>query len=365
MNKNQRRLQFFLQNWQRNGTLFQKQCFYFFKKNLPLWKNAIIDFFHFILIFRKKFTEDRVFNQSASLTFVTLLGFIPFIIFTVFFLPELPFLKLESQFTEIIKSIFVPDSADQIYEHIAQLAQRKISFNLFSFLILLFTSYSLFKIINDTFDNILNAHETKKRSFFQDIVKFFGMTIFGSLLILILLSASSLPIISKFFRAPFLQSFFLYVTPFILLFIVFTIGFFYIPTVKVSRKSILIGAAVSSSVWILFKSVFNWYIFNLTNTKLIFGYLASIPIFLFWIYANWIIILSGVIIVSILEKRHVKREISKKELRTIRITLEKVVTEEDIEKIERLKTDEEILLKSLRLLTNSTLSQKINKPTEV
>jgi membrane protein len=352
MNKKRNYHSHIFRDFFRKSLFLKKSAFFYCKTHIPKWKNAMFDFYKFTIVFRKKFLEDSVFNQSASLTFVTLLGFVPVIIFILFFLPEMPFLKLESHIGDVIKNIFVPESANQIFEHISELAQRKISFNLFSFIILLFTSYSLFKIINDTFDHILVAKEEGKRGFLSDMVKFIGMTVFGSLLILILLSASSLPLISKFFVVPFLQTIFTYFAPFILIFIVFTLGFFYIPSVKVSRKSIFIGAAVSASFWILFKSIFNWYIFNLTNTKLIFGYLASVPIFLFWIYANWLIILSGVIIVSILEKRHIKPVISKRELKTIRITIEKVMFEDEIDKLKEMKLSQNEFAEILKSISD-------------
>jgi membrane protein len=352
MNKRKKQFSFLYKKINQKSSLFRKSFYYYLKIHLPVWKQILKDLFQFIQVFRKKFVENNVFNQSASLTFITLLGFVPFIIFILFFLPEMPFLKIGSHIGDIIKNIFVPDSANQIFEYISDLAQRKISFNLFSFIILLFTSYSLFKIINDTFDRILYAKEEGSRGFFSDMVKFIGMTIFGSLLILILLSASSLPLISAFLDVPLLQTFGTYFTPFLLIFIVFTLGFFYIPSVKVSKKSIFIGAAVSASFWILFKSFFNWYIFNLTNTKLIFDYLASVPIFLFWIYANWIIILSGIIIVSILEKRHIKPLVSKRELKTIRITIEKVMFEDEIEKIKELKLSQNDIADLLRMIVN-------------
>ncbi len=285
---------------------------------------------NFIKAFRIKFKEESIFKESAALTFVTLLGFIPFIIFILFFLPQLPFLKLESQLSDILISIFLPSSAEQISEYISQIAHQNISFNLFSFMILLVTSYSLFKIINDSFDNILNVHEKRKKDFLFNFVKFLGMTIFGSLLILILLSTSSIPIVSKFFKLHYLQEIALYMTPFFILFIIFSLGFFFIPTIKVKSKSIFIGSAISATFWIIFKSLFNWYIITLTNTKLIFGVLATLPIFLFWIYANWIIILSGIIIVSILERRHIKSELPENDLQKVKITFEKIVNEKNI-----------------------------------
>lgn len=284
--------------------------------------NNILKFF---VAFWKKFNEDRIFKESAALTYVTLLGFIPFIIFLVFFLPELPFLKLGEQITVITKSIFVPESAEIIFDYITQVTNRRIPFNLISFIILLFTSYSLFQIINSTFDNILNAREMKSKSFFTEIIRFFGMTIFGSVLILVLLSAISLPIVSKYMNIAILQRLSLFVSPFFILTIIFSLGFFYIPTVKVKKRSILIGAAISATVWILFKSFFNWYISTLTNIELIFGVLGAVPIFLIWIYANWIILLSGVIIVSILEKRHLRKRYQAQDQELLKISIEGTV----------------------------------------
>lgn len=279
----------------------------------------------FAVTFSRKYNEDNIFKESAALTYVTLLGFIPFLIFLLFFLPNLPFLQLEENISELALSIFVPESAEAIFDYISQIANQRIPFNLISFFILIFTSYSLFQIINSTFDNILNAKEIKSKSFFTEIIRFFGMTIFGSVIILALLSAISLPIASKYLNLPFLQNLSLYITPFLILFIIFTLGFFYIPTVKVKKRSIIIGAAVSAAVWILFKSFFNWYISTLTNIELIFGVLGAIPIFLIWIYANWMIMLSGVIIVSILEGRHLRLKPTESDQERIKISIERTL----------------------------------------
>ncbi len=294
-------------------------------------KNCKLMFF--LQAFRTKFSQEGIFKESAALTFVTLLGFVPFLIFIIFLLPELPFLKIQSQIKDILISIFLPSSAELISNYIAQIIEQKISFNSLNFLILIFTSYSLFKIINDSFDRILNVHELRKKGLLSNFVKFLGMAIFGGLLLLILFSAASVPIIAQFIEFPFLQKTSLYLTPFILLFIIFTLGFFLIPTIRVTKRSLFIGSAISAVFWIIFKSLFNWYIAHFTNFELIFGVLASIPIFLFWIYANWIIILSGVIIVSILEKRHIRPKILPREQRKLKITFEKYIGDENYDKI--------------------------------
>ncbi|MCF7911737.1 MAG: YihY family inner membrane protein [Candidatus Cloacimonetes bacterium] len=283
----------------------------------------------FLSLFGKKFLKDRVFNQSASLTFVTLLGFVPFLIFLFFLIPELPFASGQSLETFLI-SIFVPDSAQQIGEYIAKITTQKISFNLFSFMLLIFTSYSLFRIINDTFDTILGAASQKNKNFFGDIIKFFGMCVGGVLLLLILISTSSVPILLKFIEIPFLQGILTYISPFLIMFVIFTLGFFFIPTVKIRYSSIFIGAGTSALIWIIFKYAFDWYIYNLTNMQIIFGVVSFVPIYLFWIYANWVIILSGVVLVAILDGRLQINESLLPNTQKIRIIIEKEVNQDEV-----------------------------------
>ncbi|MBT3755141.1 MAG: YihY family inner membrane protein [Candidatus Cloacimonetes bacterium] len=317
-------------------------------------KNKI---FPFIKIFWKKYNEDKIFKESAALTYVTLLGFIPFIIFLLFFIPDLSFMQTEEQISKLALSIFVPESAEMIFDYIKQIANKRIPFNLISFFILLFTSYSLFQIINSTFDNILNAKEIKSKNFLTEITRFFGMTIFGSVIILAILSAISLPIVSKYFELPFWQHLSLYLTPFLILFIIFTLGFFYIPTVKVKKRSIVIGAAVSAIIWILFKSFFNWYITTLTNIELIFGVLGAIPIFLIWIYTNWVIMLSGVIIVSILEGRHKRDESMMKDMENIKISIERTLPRSSKNR----KTKSELSRKDIKEILQEILNEPKKK----
>jgi uncharacterized BrkB/YihY/UPF0761 family membrane protein len=159
------------------------------------------------------------------------------------------------------------------------------------------------------------------------------MTLFGGLLILILFSATSLPFFSNFFNLGILQQLSVYVTPFVLLFLIFSLSFLFIPSVKVQFKSIVIGAGSAAIAWIIIKSFFNWYIIHLTNIEIIFGVLAFFPIFLFWIYINWIVILSGVIMVSILENRQAPQEITTENKDRIKVTFEKLIDSDELETI--------------------------------
>ena len=79
---------------------------------------------------------------------------------------------------------------------------------------------------------------------------------------------------------------------FLLYWMVFTLFFLLVPNRRVQIKHALIGAFLSTVLFELAKAGFVGYVSN-TNYKVIYGALATIPIFLFWLYLVWIVVLFG------------------------------------------------------------------------
>ena len=79
--------------------------------------------------------------------------------------------------------------------------------------------------------------------------------------------------------------------------------YFFATTIHFRASSLFIGSAVASLLWIIVKLGFDFYISNLTNMEVVYGVIATLPIFLFWIYLNWAIILLGVVLIAVLENK--------------------------------------------------------------
>jgi membrane protein len=79
---------------------------------------------------------------------------------------------------------------------------------------------------------------------------------------------------------------------FFLSWMAFSIFFLLVPNRRVQIKHALIGAFLSAVLFELAKAGFVAYVSN-TNYKVIYGALATIPIFLFWLYLVWIVVLFG------------------------------------------------------------------------
>ncbi len=255
-----------------------------------------------LLLFKKNFREKRILKESAALTFTTLLGIIPFLIFIFFVIPQNPFSDLTLKLRESLINILLPKSIDKVLVYLNTFLASRRSYNIINIIFAMITAYSLFNTISDTFDNILNVHFKKRLNIYNKALKFFGTILFGSFFIAIIISSISVVYFKFLAKFSFLYIFSLYFIPFFLLFIALIFTYAFIPTINLRATSIIYTSIITSIIWVLVKVFFNFYIEYLTNVEVIYGFLASVPIFMLWVYLSWIIILSGVIVVSILEK---------------------------------------------------------------
>lgn len=271
------------------------------------WSKTII----FFKLFTKRIIEERIPRESAALAYVTILGFIPFITFIIMIAPDLPFFNVKGKIADVVAQHFIPGSAQAVMDMIGDMISRRMSLNIMAFTILLVSAYLLFNNIQRTFDRILSSQTYEKTDIVSQSVKFIGTLVFGLIILVVLFSSSSLPIISRIVKLR-LFTWMTYILPFIMQFFLLYFLYIFFPSRRIKNRSIIIGALWTTVIWVLLKSVFDYYIYNLTSYQAVYGVLAALPIFLFWIYVNWIIILSGVVLVSILDER-IRRELTQKE----------------------------------------------------
>lgn len=275
----------------------------------------------YLKTFYRRIMKEGVMKESASLTYITILSIVPFLSFLFLIAPDLPFLNLGDKLREVVAKNFIPGSANAIMNFVDELFMRKVGFNIFNFVLLIVTSYSLFNVIQNTFDRILSLQKKLHQDIITQLVKFFGTIIFGFLISLMLFSSSSIPLVSRLLKLPLLQ-WMLLIVPFFLQFLALVFLYMLIPSVRIRRSSLIRGAFWTTVVWVLAKSLFDWYIYNLTNMEAVYGVMAVLPIFLMWIYLNWVIILAGVVLVSMIETKDNASLLESDPLGTVRITLE-------------------------------------------
>ncbi|MDI3503858.1 MAG: rane protein [Candidatus Cloacimonadota bacterium] len=275
----------------------------------------------FLRLWFGRILSEKVPREAGSLAYITILGFIPFITFILMLAPDLPFLNLKEKIGDVVAQNFIPGSAEAVMEMINGMIARRMGLNIMVFIILLISSYLLFNNIRYAFDRILSTHAPQHTDLFTQFVKFFGTVVFGLLIIVLLFSSSSLPIISRLLKLK-VFTWLMYILPFILQFLALFFLYMLMPSIKVKHKSLLLGAFWTTVIWMIVKSGFDYYIYNLTSFQAVYGVVAALPIFLFWIYVNWIIILGGIVMVSVIDKGVRSQVIQKSPQKVVRISLE-------------------------------------------
>lgn len=81
-------------------------------------------------------------------------------------------------------------------------------------------------------------------------------------------------------------------TPLITMWLLLFLCYSLLPNTRVNKKSAAIGALVSAIIWVMVASIFAFFATRLGTTTL-YGALAMLPLFLLWIWLNWMVALFG------------------------------------------------------------------------
>lgn len=264
--------------------------------------SRIKSFFLFLYKAFKRFEQDEIFKEAAALTYMTLLGSVPFLMLVFFILPDLPGFDLKSYLSELLVSVMLPDSAAKGGAYLTKLLNQNVPSNIFNVALLTLTSFGLFRFISGSFDRILTVDKGDKDGIFVKFGKFLMMIFFGFLFTIIILSSTSVAVLSQLLHLPIISNVSFIVIPFLIFFIINAFIYFFATSVKIKFRSLITGTLIASGIWSIAKLGFDFYIVNLTNINLVYGVIATIPIILFWIYLNWIIIIFGVELIAFYER---------------------------------------------------------------
>lgn len=94
-------------------------------------------------------------------------------------------------------------------------------------------------------------------------------------------------------RVPLFGSVTFTLAPFVLSWGIFTAVYVLMPNTRVSFRAAVAGGVVAGTAWEIMKAVYVWYNARVVTASTFYGPLASIPIFLLWVYLSWVVVLLG------------------------------------------------------------------------
>ena len=243
----------------------------------------------------KRFLDDRLFQAAAALAYTTVFALVPLAMVVFGVLSAFPvFNEWKDQLSGYIFSNFVPTAASSVEKYIARFTESAGQLTIAGVIALVISLLVTLTSVESTFNHIWRVSSSRPK--LSRFLVYWTVLTLGALV-----AVASLALSARFFELPMfataegqvLQAFALNVTPVFIEFLAITAIYRVVPHRTISLRYAVAGALLATVLLELVRWGLGIYLSSFDGYQKIYGALASVPIFLLWIYLGWVSILLG------------------------------------------------------------------------
>ncbi|MRR38319.1 YihY/virulence factor BrkB family protein, partial [bacterium] len=270
-------------------------------EDLKGFSRAWVRSLRIILIAQKEFIKDECSSKASSLTFFSLLSIVP--ILALGFAIAKGF-GLQSHLEKLVFEQFAghEDVVMQVVFFSRNLMERT-SGGVIAGIGAVFLIWSVFKILNiieQAFNSIWEIPES--RTWGRKLSDYLSIMLISPVL-LVMSSSATLLISTQIQQLGQTFSFLgmlspaigmlLKVLPYVLIWLLLTFLYVFLPNVKVSMLSGLLGGITAGTAFVLVQWAYIRFQVGVAGYNAIYGSFAALPLFLIWMNLSWQIVLAG------------------------------------------------------------------------
>jgi membrane protein len=241
-----------------------------------------------------RFKGDKCSSVAAELTVTSMLALVPLTTVIFSLLSLIPdFQDLALQLQQLMFEYFVPSTGESVQLYLQEFVGKAKGMSSVGLLMLFATALLMMRTIDSSFNNIWQIKSGK--SFLRTFLVYWAVLTLGPIFLGTSLGITSylksLPLVSDA-----VQQDSIWVTlllPMAMETIAFTVMFLIVPNRRILLFHAIISAFVTALLFEVAKSGFGIFVEYFSTYQIIFGALATIPLFLIWVYLSWSIILFG------------------------------------------------------------------------
>jgi len=243
-----------------------------------------------------RFIRDGCLERAGALSFTSVLSLVPAAAISLAFLSAIPqFGQVRADVEYWLAGYLLPHASDAAINAFRSFVAKAGNLTGIGFVGLAVTALMLLWTVNSAFDTIWRV--TRPRPLLIRLLAYWAILTIGPLLIggALSLSAALMATGARYGGATFTWSMG-WITPFIpflLQTIAFTLLYLITPNRRVSWRDALAGGVAAAVMFETVKHGFAFYIRLFPTYDAIYGAIATIPVFLVWIYLCWIATLLG------------------------------------------------------------------------
>ena len=257
--------------------------------------NVLLNLWQFVRHVWRRFLDDSVQTNAAALAFSTILALVPAAAVTFSMLSIFPVFEEWSLYLEdFMYKNLVPAAGEAVQTQLQEFIGQTARLTAFGLLFLLVSALLLLFTIEESLNKIWRVQDN--RPLVQRVLSYWAVLTLAPLLM-----GASLSLTSYFVSTALeggggsdtIQNLFTTALPFLFEFLAFVLLYVVVPNCPVKFRHAVVGGLVAAVLFEIAKHGFTWYISNFHSYEVIYGALASIPIFLIWVYLSWLVVLVG------------------------------------------------------------------------
>lgn len=259
-------------------------------------KRTLLRQLQMMVLVIRDFYNNRSLLRASALTYYTILSLVPLLALTFALLKAFGVQNQLQPF--ILEKLNVGDGqiAEAIVGYInnTQVAQM----GAVGLVFLLIAVISLLTNIEAAFNDIWGVNSL--RPLLRRFSDYLSVILVGPVLLISAISMTS-SLISHSFTQRLLEMqmigslivFVLKTTPFIFMWLAFTLLYVFMSNIKVQWRAALFGGVVGGTLWQLAQLGYVHFQVGVARYNAIYGTMAALPIFMVWVYLSWVIVLFG------------------------------------------------------------------------
>ncbi|MBC7905850.1 MAG: YihY family inner membrane protein [Rhodospirillaceae bacterium] len=240
-----------------------------------------------------RFNKDRAASMAASLSYTSLLSLVPLLAIALAMLAAFPvFDSIRKDLMTMAFQNFVPSVGSVVQTQVDRFMANAGKLTAAGVVGLVFTAVMLLVTIEDCFNRLFRV--ARQRSALSKLLVYWTVLTLGPLLIGASLSLQGyLTAAKKWELTQVISPVIAMPLPFVLSALAFTGLFAAIPNRRVRLKDALIGGIVAALLFAGLRWGFAIYITSSKAYTNLYGAVAAVPIFLFWMFLSWAVVLIG------------------------------------------------------------------------
>ncbi|MCB1866023.1 MAG: virulence factor BrkB family protein [Chromatiales bacterium] len=275
----------------------------------------------------RRFFSDDCLSSAAALTYTTLLALVPLMAVTLTSLTAFPvFERFSTEIQEFLFQNFVPASGDVLRDYLQDFVSNAKALTVAGIVFLLVTAVLLMATIDRALSRIFHVHG--RRSAVASFLVYWSILSLGPVLMGVSIVVSSYllatPLVDQAAATIGGRARLLAIAPLVFSTLGFALLYVVVPNRRVPMRHALAGGLVAGLLFELAKRLFGWYVTTFPTYQAIYGALATIPVFLIWVYLSWVIALIGAEFTGALMSRRTGLPNGPPELATALLVLERL-----------------------------------------